>query len=134
MQTFKLKIITPEKVFFDGDAVQIIAKTSSGNVGILAGHAPYVANLVPSPLKIKLDDGEHRLAAVSSGIIKADKSEVAVVASAVEWAEDIDVARAQQAKESAEKKLESNAGQKEFERAEQKLRRALNRLTVAGKY
>lgn len=134
MQTFKLKIITPEKVFFDGDAVQIIAKTSSGNVGILAGHAPYVANLVPSPLKIKSDDGEYRLAAVSSGIIKADKSEVAVVASAVEWAEDIDVARAQQAKESAEKKLESNAGQKEFERAEQKLRRALNRLTVAGKY
>ncbi len=134
MQTFRLRIITPEKVFFEGDAVQIIARTSAGNVGILAGHSPYVANVLPSPLKIKTADGEEsRTAAISSGIIKADKDGVSVVAEAVEWAEDIDVLRAQRARDAANKILEENRSQKEFERAEQRLKKALNRLTVAGR-
>ena len=53
--------------------------------------------------------------------------------SAIEWADEIDVARAEMAKAAAENKLRENASQKEFERAEQKLRRAMNRLVVAGK-
>ena len=53
--------------------------------------------------------------------------------SAIEWADEIDVARAEKAKTAAENKLRENASQKEFERAEQKLRRAMNRLVVAGK-
>lgn len=134
MQTFKLKIITPEKIFFEGDAEQITAKTSAGYVGILAGHTPYVANLVPSALKVKTPGADEcRIAAVSSGMIKADNLSVTVIAPAVEWAEDIDVARAERAKEAAQKKLDSNNSQREFELAEQKLKRAMNRLTVAGK-
>lgn len=133
MQTFKLKVITPEKIFFEGEAVQIIARTTAGNIGILVGHTPYVANIVPSPLRIKTDSGDERVAAVSAGAVRADKDEVTVVASAVEWAEDIDVARAQKAKEFAENRMHSDLSQKEFEIAEQKLKRALNRISVAGK-
>ncbi|MGN0623796.1 MAG: ATP synthase F1 subunit epsilon [Oscillospiraceae bacterium] len=134
MQTFKLKIITPEKIFFEGDAEQIIAKTTAGYVGILAGHTPYVAKLVPSALKVKAAGSDDcRIAAVSSGMIKADNKNVTVIAPAVEWAEDIDVARAERAREAAQRKLDSNNSQKEFDLAEQKLKRALNRLTVAGK-
>lgn len=132
MTPFKLKIITPEKTFFEGETEQIIARTASGNVGILAGHAPYVANIVSSPFQIKLD-GQFKTAAISGGLIKVSAEGVIVVTSAVEWADEIDVARAERAKAAAERKIKENASQKEFERAEQKLRRAMNRLVVAGK-
>jgi F-type H+-transporting ATPase subunit epsilon len=71
--------------------------------------------------------------AISGGLIKVSADGVTVVTSAIEWADEIDVARAEKAKAAAENKLRENAGQKEFERAEQKLRRAMNRLVVAGK-
>ena len=130
MTPFDLKIITPEKTFFEGNTEQIIVRTVSGDIGILAGHAPYVANIVSSPFRIKIE-GEFRTAAISGGLIKV--SAVTVVTSAIEWADEIDVARAEKAKAAAENKLRENASQKEFERAEQKLRRAMNRLVVAGK-
>ena len=107
-------------------------RTVSGDVGILAGHAPYVANIVSSPFRIKIE-GEFRTVAISGGLIKVSADGVTVVTSAIEWADEIDVARAEKAKAAAENKLRENAGQKEFERAEQKLRRAMNRLVVAGK-
>ena len=133
MQTFKLKIITPEKLFFEGESVQVITKTSAGNIGILAGHTPYVAAIVPSPLKISENGTDFRTAAVSTGVIKTEGDKVTIVTSAVEWAEDIDVARAERSKERAERELASKAGDKEFERAEQRLKRALNRLSVSSK-
>lgn len=133
MTTFSLKIITPEKIFYDGEIVQIGLTTKEGNIGIMAGHVPYVANLVPSSLKIKEKDGEEfRVAAVSGGMVKMSNNEAVVVTSAVEWAEDIDVMRAKAAKAKAEKIIAQHQSDKEFERAEQKLKRALNRLTVSG--
>ena len=132
MTPFDLKIIIPEKTFFEGNTEQIIVRTVSGDIGILAGHAPYVANIVSSPFRIKIE-GEFRTAAISGGLIKVSADGVTVVTSAIEWADEIDVARAEKAKAAAENKLRENAGQKEFERAEQKLRRAMNRLVVAGK-
>lgn len=133
MTTFKLKIITPEKVFYDGEAAQLIAKTAAGNIGILAGHTPYVANIVPSPLKISENGTDFRVAAVSSGVVKVENNVVTVVTTAVEWAEDIDVARAQLSKERAERELAAKAGDKEFRHAEQRLKRAINRISVSGK-
>ena len=133
MNTFKLRIITPEKVFYEGEAVQIIAKTAAGNIGLLAGHTPYVANVVPSPLRISENGTDFRIAAVSSGVVKAENGVVTVVTTAVEWAEDIDVARAERSKERAERELAAEASDKEFRHAEQRLKRALNRLTVSGK-
>lgn len=133
MTPYQVKIITPEKTFFDGSTEQIIARTAAGDVGILAGHTPYVANLLPSPFKIKVDGG-FKTAAVSGGLLKVSPRDgVTVICSAIEWAEDIDIARAKRAKELAEARIEENASRKEFDRAEQSLRRALNRLTVAGK-
>lgn len=134
MTTFKLRIVTPEKIFFEDDVLQLISRTAEGNIGVMAGHVPYAANIVPSTLKIKEANGkDFRIAAVADGFIKVSSDETIVVTSAVEWAEDIDVVRAQHAKESAERKIKENISKKEFERAEQKLKRALNRLTVSGK-
>lgn len=133
MTTFKLKIITPEKIFYDGDAVQLIAKTAAGNIGILAGHTPYVANIVPSPLRLSENGTDFRVAAVSSGIVKVENNTVTVVTTAVEWAEDIDVARAERSKERAERELAAKVSDKEFRHAEQRLKRALNRISVSRK-
>ncbi len=132
MTPFNLKIITPEKTFFNGTTTQMIAKTTTGNVGILHGHVPYVANLVSSPMKIEVQ-GTLKEAAVSGGFIKVSPEEVIVVTNAIEWAEEIDVARAERSKLNAEERMKRNESQKEFDRAEKKLRRALNRLMVAGK-
>ena len=132
MTPFNLKIITPEKTFFNGTTTQMIAKTTTGNVGILHGHVPYVANLVSSPMKIEVQ-GTLKEAAVSGGFIKVSPEEVIVVTNAIEWAEEIDVARAERSKQNAEERMKRNESQKEFDRAEKKLRRALNRLMVAGK-
>lgn len=133
MNTFKLRIITPEKIFYEGEAVQIIAKTAAGNVGILAGHTPYVANVVPSPLKISENGTDFRVAAVSAGVVKFENGIATVVTTAVEWAEDIDIARAERSKQLAERELAAQASDKEFRHAEQRLKRALNRLTVSEK-
>ena len=132
MNSFDLKIITPEKLLYEGKAELVTLKTAAGDIGIMANHLPYVANIVSSPLKIK-QEGNERTAAVSSGLIRVAANTVTIVTQAVEWAEDIDVARAQKAKELAERKIREHESQKEFERAEQKLRRAMNRLVVASK-
>lgn len=132
MTPFNLKIITPEKTFFEGTTTQIIAKTTTGNVGILHGHVPYVANLVSSPFKIEIE-GTLKEAALSGGFIKVAGDEVIVVTNAIEWADEIDVARAERSKQNAEERMKRHESQKEFDRAEKKLKRALNRLLVAGK-
>lgn len=132
MTPFNLKIITPEKTFFEGTTTQIIAKTTTGNVGILHGHVPYVANLVSSPFKIEIE-GTLKEAALSGGFIKVSGEDVIVVTNAIEWADEIDVARAERSRQNAEERMKRHESQKEFDRAEKKLKRALNRLLVAGK-
>ena len=132
MTAYKIKIITPEKTFFEGTTTQIIAKTTSGNVGILHGHVPYVANLVSSPFMIEVD-GTLKEAAITGGFLKVSPDDVIVVTNAIEWADEIDVARAQRSKLNAEERMKRHESQKEFDRADKKLKRALNRLTVAGK-
>ena len=133
MTPYNLKVLTPEKVFFQGQTQQLIAKTTSGNVGILAGHMPYVASIVPSELKIKVE-GEFKSAAISGGLIKvAADGNVTILSPAIEWSDEIDVARAQRSKERAEKALKVQASIEEFDLAQQRLRRALNRLAVSAK-
>lgn len=132
MTPYSIKILTPEKIFFEGTTEQIVVKTSSGNLGVLAKHSPYMADVVSSPLKIKID-GEFKIAAVSDGLIRVfEDGSVLIVTSAVEWADEIDVERAKKAKQLAEEKIKNQLSEQEFDRAERKLKRALNRLTVAN--
>lgn len=133
MKPFMLKIITPEKIFFDGQTENIVARTQEGNVGILYGHTPYVSNLVSGEVIIKMNDGKFRSAAVSGGVIKVSPESTTLLVNAIEWADEIDVERAKHSEENARQRLKEYKSQKEFDLAEQKLKRALNRLTVAGK-
>lgn len=131
MTPFKLKIITPEKVFFDGETEQIIVRTTVGDVGILNGHEPYCAALGIGQLRIKLN-GEFRHAATSGGIVKVSKEGTTILVQTCEWADEIDVNRANTAKESAEQRLQSAKDDAQLRMAEAKLQRALNRINAAG--
>ena len=84
MTPFRLKIVAPDKIFFDGETEQIIVKTTEGNVGILAHHAKYVANLIAGPLKIKQEDGTFRVAAISSGAISVGDNLVTIIVNTIE--------------------------------------------------
>ena len=129
---FSLRIITPEKVFFEGQVQRVIVRTTEGDVGVLANHERYAASLPAGPIRILDMDGKERLAAVSGGMMKISPTQTAILANAVEWAEDIDVDWAKRSEEDARKRREQSKNQHEMERADAKLQRALNRLRVSS--
>ena len=132
MSTFSLQIITPEKIFFEGTVQRVIISTTEGDVGILAKQEKYVAALPSGPVKITMEDGTERLAALSGGAVKVSPSQTAILANAVEWAEDIDVDWAKRSEQDALRRKENSKDQQELEYAEMKLKRALNRLRVSS--
>ncbi len=132
MKTFPLEIITPEKVFYTGNVQRIIVRTTEGDAGILAGHEKYVAALPAGPVRITLEDGTEKIAALSGGALRVSPQHTAVLANAAEWAEDIDVEWAKRSEADALRRREQSKTQTELDRAEAKLKRALNRLRVSG--
>ena len=130
MTPFKLEIITPEKKFFDGETEQIIVRTTVGDVGILNGHEPYCAALGIGQLRVMID-GQFRRAATSGGVIKVSRTKTVILVDSCEWADEIDVERAEAARDSAEDRLKSADGDRQMKMAEIKLKRALNRIDTA---
>lgn len=132
MKQFRLQIIAADGEFFDGEVESVIVRTTVGDKGILAGHEPYVAALPIGKVKVKID-GNDRYAAISAGVIKVGKEKTTILAQSAEWADKIDIERAKAAKLKAESVLSSaKEGQRDFEIAEFKLKRAINRIDVAG--
>ncbi len=132
MSAFPLQIITPEKIFFEGEVQRVIIRTTEGDVGILAKHERYVAALPAGPVKVILADGTERIAALSGGAVKVSPEQTAILANAVEWAEDIDVDWAKRSEEDARRRVENSKDQQDLKFAEMKLKRALNRLRVSS--
>ena len=132
MSTFPLQIITPEKIFFDGEVQRLIIRTSEGDAGILAKHEKYVAALPAGPVKVTMPDGTERIAALSGGAVKVSPQKTVLLANAVEWAEDIDIDWAKRSEEDARRRKENSSSQEEMKYAELKLQRALNRLRVSS--
>ena len=129
---FELKIITPEKTFFSGETTQITVRTSGGDIGILAHHTSLVAALPAGPLKVRQEDGTFRAAAVSGGLLKVGGNKATILANAVEWADEIDLEHAKQSAEDARRRLEAQESRESMDRAEAKLKRALNRINVSS--
>jgi F-type H+-transporting ATPase subunit epsilon len=107
----------------------VIARTSSGDIGVLPGHAPLIAGLQIAPLRILLDEGEAQIA-LGGGFIEVQPEQVTLLANSAELATEIDIARAQAAKSRAENRLKSGEAV-DLGRAEVALRRAVVRLKVA---
>ncbi len=130
--SFALSVITPEKVFFDGETTQIIVRTTEGDIGILANHTSLVADLPSGPLKVKQEDGSWRTAAISTGLLKVGGNKVSILANAVEWADEIDLDWAKRSEEDARRRLAEQQDKHQLDLAELKLKRALNRISVGS--
>lgn len=130
MMPFKLKIVTPDGLFFDGEAEQLIVRTTTGDIGIMARHMNYLAPLGMGRAVV-ITNGQRRTAACIGGMVSVMNGEVTLVPTTFEWAEDIDVARAEAAYEKATKALNDGVSEKETKLAEAKLHRAMVRKGVA---
>ncbi len=131
MTPFKLKIVTPDGLQYDGMAEMVVARTTTGEIGIMAKHINCVAPLGMGRALITVD-GKERAAACIGGILSVIGGEVSLVPTTFEWAENIDVKRAEKAmNESRETIAKKTASQMELKMAEARLKRALVRLGVA---
>ena len=93
MKNFALKIVTPDGLLFDGQAEQLIVRTVTGDMGILAGHTDCVAPLGMGLATVVIE-GEKRYGACIGGMVSVLNAEVKLVPTTFEWAEEIDAARA----------------------------------------
>lgn len=131
-KVFNLQIISPTRIFFDGDATMVEMKTSEGEIGVLAGHIPLTAILTPGVVKIHQEEGMKE-AALHDGFVEIRKDRVTVLAESCEWPDEIDVERAEEAKERAENRIKSGRKDVDMLRAELALKKALTRIDLAGK-
>ena len=129
MRAFPLEIVTPDGLEFSGQAESLLIRTKDGDVEILAGHADFLGSLGIGRARIIID-GNSRLASLAGGFISVKEGRVKVVATTFEFSEDIDLARAEAAKERAEAQIRATKNQRELTLAEARLKRALNRISV----
>ena len=132
MNSFPLKIVTPTGLQFDGQAEELIVRTTSGDMGILAGHISCVAPLGMGRATV-ITGGEKRYAACIGGMLSVVAGEVTLVPTTFEWAENIDLDRAQASEARAKGVLEDKeSSDTDLRMAEARLKRALIRKSVAS--
>ena len=130
MKTVTVNIVTPDGPVYDAEVTMVIAKTTSGEIGVLAGHIPMVAPLAIGAVKLKKEGGQEELVAINGGFIEVRPEKISILSPSAELASSIDVARAQEAKARAEQRLQAKQDNVDFKRAELALQRAINRIKV----
>lgn len=131
MTEFPLKIVTPDGLLFDGMAEEVVVRTTSGDLGIMAKHINCVAPLGMGPATI-VAAGQRRQAACIGGMVSVVAGTVTLVPTTFEWAEEIDVPRAEASEQRARGILgDHHASDTEIELAQARLKRALVRKSVA---
>ena len=128
--TFQLEIVTPSRLLVKDAAEEAQIPGLSGYLGILPGHAPLLTELGVGAITYKSNGATHTLA-LAWGFAEVLPDKVTILAEAAERPQEIDVARAQEAKARAEALLKSNDPKVDYARAEDALLRAETRLSVA---
>ena len=132
MKQFKLKIVTPDGIRYDANAEELVVRTTTGDMGIMADHISTVAPLGMGRCTVVID-GEKRYGACIGGMVTVVSGAGTVVATTFEWADDIDTQRARLSEEKAREVLDDRAASYTAQRlAEARLKRALIRQNVAG--
>ncbi len=124
----KLKIVAPERIFYEGDTSFLEFTTTEGEVGIYPQHIPLTAIIAPGVLKIHEGDAVKE-AALMSGFVQILKDSVTILAESVEWPEEIDANRAKEAEIRARRRINDEDGI-DMDRAELALKRALIRQSL----
>jgi len=128
--TFQLEIVTPSKLLVKEPAQEAQIPGVNGYLGILPGHAPLISELGVGEITYKMSGVAHTLS-VAWGFVEVLPDRVTILADAAERPHEIDVARAQEARNRAEQRLKSNDPKTDYPRAEDALQRAETRLKVA---
>lgn len=133
MATLQVSIVTPDGPVFNGEATMVNAVTKSGELGILPGHIPLVSPVDIDIVRIKDAEGKEHWIAVNGGFLETDGKEVNILAESSEADEDIELSRAERAKQRAEERLtHTQSNQEEMFRTQLALRRAINRINAAS--
>jgi F-type H+-transporting ATPase subunit epsilon len=126
---YNLEIITPERTFFNGEVESVIIPTSDGYMSIWKMHEPMVIALSIGVMKLSID-GEWKECTTSAGFAEIRPDETVIFSQAVEWPEEIDIRRAQEAKEQAEERMRQKQSYQEYMQNQISLARAMVRLRV----
>ena len=130
--TIQLEIVTPDRMIVSDTAQEIQIPGKSGYLGILPGHAPLITEIAVGEITYR-SGNETKHIAVAWGFAEVLPEKVTILAETAERAADIDVARAEQAKQRAEARLKQGGADLDYRREEDALKRAQTRIDVAAK-
>ena len=129
MDKFKLRIVTPERVFYEGEADMVEMNTTEGQIGVLPGHIPMTVIVSPGILTITEAEGTKE-AALHAGFAEILPDQITILAEIIEWPDEIDKDRAEYALQKARERLENRDSQTDLAMAETALQRAIARIEV----
>lgn len=127
-----LEVITPERLVLRESVDEVVVPGLDGELGILPEHTALISQLQTGVLTYR-QGSDSRQVHVSGGFVEVQADRVAVLSDVAERPEEIDLERAQRARERAEKRLKSQGDDIDFRRAELKMQRAMIRIQLAGK-
>jgi len=130
--TFKLNLVTPEKLVYGEDVKSLVANGTSGSLGILPRHAPLLTSLEIGVLSVTDKDGSVKKYATSNGFLEVNNNEVTILVETAEDMANIDAKRALAAKERAQQRLAEKTHEIDLQRAELALKKAITRLKISG--
>ena len=128
-KNFLIRIVTPDRTFFTGDATMVEFNTSEGEVGIYKNHIPMTLIVKPGVLTITTQEGQKK-AALHAGFVEILQDSVTILAEIIEWSSEIDEMRAEAARERAERLLQEKNPDTDIPRATAALQRAIARISV----
>ncbi len=127
-KNFELRIITPDRIFYEGEASMVEFNTTEGEIGVLKGHIPMTVIVKPGVLTIYGE--ETKEAALHAGFVEILQDKVTIMAEIIEWPNEIDLTRAEEAKERARHRISEKSSETDILRAETALQRAIARIEV----
>ena len=131
MNTFKLNIFTPERLFFSDDVEAVEVGLPDGRAIFLANHIPLIAPVAVTTTRIKNKEGEWVEAFSSEGFVDVRRNGVMMFVQTCEWPEEIDIKRAETARNQAEEALRQKTSMAEYQKSKTDLARAMERLRVS---
>lgn len=132
INSFYLKVVAADKLFFSGRARNIIIPSTDGQLSIMAHHEDMMAAVQIGEVRFQTEDGEWHIAVTGKGFAQAINNRVTLLVNFAERPEDIDVMRAKEAKERAEEQLRQHQSIQEYYHTQASLSRAMVRLRVSG--
>ncbi|MCR5283029.1 MAG: ATP synthase F1 subunit epsilon [Lachnospiraceae bacterium] len=130
-KAFALRIITPDRVFYEGNVEMVELNTTEGEIGVLKNHIPLTVIVKPGILTITEEEGSVEEAALHEGFATILPDQMTIMAEIIEWPAEIDLERAQAAKQRAQERIEKNDTETDIARAQTALQRAVCRIEAS---